>query len=104
MIKCLHGYNHCGLRDAMINDSMVEATCSRCESIETYNHIIKCNKIPMRKEFIAELLIELMKSKSENRDADSILSFGIMRCLENTEDDEFETNQQHVRMQELFRT
>ena len=26
-IKCIHGYNHYGLRHAMINDNLIEAYC-----------------------------------------------------------------------------
>ena len=35
MIKCAHGFNHYGLREAMINNNIVEATCPRCKKIET---------------------------------------------------------------------
>jgi len=35
MIKCSNRYNHYGLRDALINDNMIEAICPRCCQIET---------------------------------------------------------------------
>ena len=64
MIKCAHGHNHYGLREAMINNNMVEATCPRCEKVETWNHVIKCEKtIALRKQFIKELVIELARNK-----------------------------------------
>ena len=35
MIKCSTRHNHYGLRDAMINNDMVEATCLQCNCMET---------------------------------------------------------------------
>ena len=35
IIKHAHGCDHCELRDTIINDNMVKATCLRCENIET---------------------------------------------------------------------
>ena len=35
MIKCSYRYNHYSLRDALINDNMIEAICPRCYQIET---------------------------------------------------------------------
>ena len=29
MIKCVHGYNHFGLRDSLINNNMIDAHCPR---------------------------------------------------------------------------
>ena len=97
MIKCSCRHDHYGFRDAMINDDMVEAICSRCERVETWYQVIKCKKtILMRKEFISELLIELIKCKHKDMNVEIILSFieNIMRYSENKEDEEHETNQQ----------
>ena len=44
MIKCVHGYNHYGLRDALINNDMVEAHCLRCNRTETWDHVVKCQE------------------------------------------------------------
>ena len=35
MIKCAHRFNHYGLREAMINNNMVETAYPRCKKIET---------------------------------------------------------------------
>ena len=60
-IKCAHGFNHYGLRHAMINDNLIEANCSRCNQVETWDHVVKCSEtIEIRREFITELLITLV--------------------------------------------
>ena len=106
MIKCAHGFNHYGLREAMMNNNMVESTCPRCEKVETWDHVTKCqNTIELRKEFIKEIVIELARNKPKEVHIEEIMSFveDILRCLENEEDEEHEMNQQCVGMQELFR-
>ena len=109
MIKCAHGFNHYGLREAIINDDMVESMCPWCEKVETWDHVIKCqNTIEIRKEFIKEIVIELARNKPKEVHIEEIMSFveDTLRCLENEEeeeDEEHEINQQHVGMQELFR-
>jgi len=90
----------------MINNDMVEATCPRCEKVETWDHVIKCEKtIALRKQFIKELVIELARNKPKEVHIEEIMSFveDILRYLENEEEEEYEMNQQCVGMQELFR-
>jgi len=106
MIKLAHGFNHYGLRDAMINDQMFDATCPRCEETETWDHVIKCRKtLQMRRQFIMKLVIELARNKSEEIHVEEIMSFveDILRYLENEQEEEYEMNQQYVGMRELFR-
>ena len=94
MIKCTHGYNHCGLRDTLINKNMIEACCPRCQELESWDHAIKCEEtISMRKEFIQELLKKLLKYKNEI-DVNEIMSFceDILVYLEEDEQAECETN------------
>ena len=59
----------------------------------------------MRKDFIWELVIELVKNKSEEVSVDVIILFveDILQYLENEEEKEYKTNQHLVGMQELFR-
>ena len=59
----------------------------------------------MRKRFMRESLIELMKYKPEDVNVEAILSFieDIMHYLEKKEDEEHETNQQCAGTQEFFR-
>jgi len=62
--------------------------------------------IEIRKEFIAELLIELVKANSEEVCINIIIAFGedILRYLEYEDDDEeYETSQNLIGMKELFR-
>ena len=58
----------------------------------------------MRKEFMQELLSKLLKHKNDIG-VNEIMSFceDILVYLEEDEDAEYETNQQHVGMKELFR-
>ena len=59
----------------------------------------------MRREFIRQLVVELVKAKPRDISEDLIKSFveDILRYLENKEDEEYEMNQHLIRMKELFR-
>ena len=106
MIKCAHRYNHYGLRHAMINNNLVEANCPHCNQVKTWDHVIKCCKTKtLRREFIQELVIELVKVKPSDVSIDLIMSFieNILWYLENEEEEEYETNQSLIGMKELFR-
>ena len=106
MIKCIYGHNHHGLRDAGINDYVVEAQCPRCKQVKTWCHVIKCRETrSLRKEFVKDLAATLVKNKPEDVNVEIAMSFaeGIMRYAENEEEEEYETNQQCVGMKELFR-
>ena len=101
----MNGYNHYGLRDAMINKNMVDSCCPRCNEVETWDHVVKCAEtMNLRREFIEKLLLEMLKNKG-TIDANEIMSFceDILVYLENDQEAEYETNQQHVGMTELFR-
>ena len=41
MIKCAYGYNHYSLRDAIINDNVVDVNYLRYNQIETWDYVIK---------------------------------------------------------------
>jgi len=106
MLKCVYGYNHYGQRDAMINDYMVEAICPRCEMIETWEHVLKCNENKKGRPAFAEDLIEtLIKNTSKEVNEDEIFTFveDIMKYVRNEEEGEYKSNQQYVGMKELFR-
>ena len=76
MIKCAHGCNHCGKRDAMINDHMVEAICPRCEMTETWEHVAQCKENNNgRKAFAKDLIETLMKKKPKDVTDNSVISF-----------------------------
>ena len=67
MIKCAYGYNYYRLRNTMINNDIVEAHCSRCNQVETQNYVIKYKEMmSLRKEFIKDLVIVLVKNKPED--------------------------------------
>ena len=42
MMKCAHGNNHYGERDAIMNKDITNQECPRCNEIESWNHVIKC--------------------------------------------------------------
>ena len=58
----------------------------------------------MRKKFMENLLMDMLKNRGRV-EVDKIMSFceDILTYLENGTDDEYETNQYHVGMTELFR-
>ena len=96
MMKFAHGFNHYRARDAKISTNMIEATCPRCELLETWDYVIKCHStIPLRRQFVKDLVVELARNKSEEVHVEEIMSFveDILRYLENDEEEEFETNQ-----------
>ena len=61
--------------------------------------------INTRREFVKNMLAELIKKKQENVRVEETLAFieDIMKCLENEEEEECKTNQQHVGIIELLR-
>ena len=108
IIKCTYGYNHYGLRDALLNNNMVEERCPRCNSIETWDHVVKCTStIEIRRNFIQTLLGKLLKNKPESVEVNEIMAYceDILRYLEDDveDEDEYETTQRYVGMQEIFR-
>ena len=85
---------------------MVEAQYPRCEQVETWDHVIKCREtISLRKEFVKDLVVTLVKNKPEDVNVEATMSFveDALKHIENEEEEEHETNQQHVGTQELFR-
>ena len=65
----------------------------------------KCSEtIEMRREFITELLIDLVQSNCEEVYINTIMAFGedILRYLENEDNDEYETSQHLIGMKEVF--
>ena len=106
VIKCAHGFNHYGLRHSMINNNLVEAHCLRCNQIETWDHAVKCHHtLELRKKFMKEMLIELIEVKKEDVDANDVMALGedILRYLEQDDEEEYETSQGIIGINELFR-
>ena len=44
MKKCSRGFDHCGSREVMINNNMVEAAHLMCKEVETWERATKCEK------------------------------------------------------------
>ena len=69
--------------------------------------MVRCSEtIEIRKEFIAELLIELVKANGDEVCINTIMAFGedILRYLEYKDNnEEYETSQNLIGMKELFR-
>ena len=89
----------------MINDYIVEVRCPICESIEIQNHITKYSQIrSVRKEFVKNLVAKVVENKLEDIILNIIMSFAkdIVVYLENRDEDEYEMNQQYIRIKELF--
>ena len=69
-----------------------------------WDHVIKCCETKvLRREFIWELVIELVKIKLSDMSIDLIMSFieDILWYLE-IKEEEYETNQNLIGMKELF--
>ena len=63
MTECA-GFNYCRLRYTMINNNIVEVNCPHCDVVKTWDHFIKCKeKASIRREFVKELVSELVKNK-----------------------------------------
>ena len=106
IIKCVHGYNQYGVRDAMINGRLTDMECPRCNEIETWDHVIKCRSVRhMQREFIKNLTIDLVKENKARIDEEKILNLieDIVVYFEDGDEDEYESSQQHVGMKNLFR-
>ena len=56
VLKCAYGCNYYGIRNALINDDLIEKECLRCNAIETWDHIVRCPKVRSKqREFIINL-------------------------------------------------
>ena len=70
-----------------------------------WNHVIKYSKTKqLRRVFIKDLVVKLVKNKPKNISIEIIMSFieYILQYLENEEEEDNETNQYLIGMQELF--
>jgi len=106
MIKCVYGYNHYGLRNKLINQDSTDDTCPRCSEVETWEHIVTCQKTAqMRKEFITNLAKEMIHVDQNDVPLDDIFAMmeDILIFLEGGDTEDYETNQQMVGMTYLFR-
>ena len=106
LIKCAHGYNQYGVRDAMINGRLTEMECPRCNEIETWEHVIKCRFVrPMQREFIKNLTLDLLNENDANIDDEIILNLieDIVVYFDDGDEDEYESSQQYIGMMNLFR-
>ena len=84
---------------------MTDANCLRCNIVETWDHIIKCEQVKgLKRSFVKESLAELIENKPEEVGIDIIMSFieDALRYLENEEEEDYEINQHLIGMQELF--
>ena len=97
MIKCAHGINPYEVKMSMINKNQCRFECPRCSEVETREHVIKYKKImtPLK---------ELTSKCPSNTNHEEILSFvkDILRCFENDDGNECETNQGLIGFQNVF--
>ena len=95
IIKYLYRYDHCGLRDALIDNNMIEAICSRCFEIETWENIIKHSKSKVKRvEFVMKMMSEMIKCKPKDIEIDKIMLFtkGMLRHVEGETEEEYNAN------------
>ena len=75
------------------------------QSGETWDHIIKCQEIiGMRREFVKELVVELVDNKLKDVSVDMIMFFieDMLRHLDDEDKGEHEINQHLIGMRKLF--
>ena len=64
IIKCINSFNLCGLREEMMKNNKINGKCLRCSYPENWEDIVQCSStIELRKVFIKELLVEMLKNK-----------------------------------------
>ena len=96
MINYSHRYNHYGVRNVMFNNNLTEADCSRCNELETWDHVIKCPKTrELQKEFIKDTTLEIIKINKGKINEEEILDMieDIVVYLQNRDLEEYKTNQ-----------
>jgi len=106
VIKCSSGYNHYGVRHAMINKEDMEEKFPRCNEIETWEHVMMCKGTEhMRKTFVEDLVKEMLENKEKEVNVNEMFGIieDILRYLEKEQEEEYETNQAIIGMQHLFR-
>ena len=89
-----------------MNNNMIDSTCPRCCQTETWHHVIKCSDTKKhRAKFISKMIKEMIKQKPEDVHIDEIMSFleDTLRHAEGENNEECETNQCCIGMQNLFR-
>ena len=100
VVKCANRHDHNGAQDAFINNNIAEECCPRCNKIETCEHAVKGNTTKThRKEFVEKLLEEMLENKPKPIVVVEIFDIieDILRCIEEDEENEYETNQEMIR-------
>ena len=61
----------------MIDDDLIKTDCLRWNQVETQDHTVKYGEtMELRKDFIEELLIKLVKENCNEVSEDAIIAFG----------------------------
>ena len=98
-LKCTNAFNHCGIRNELINKRIISSKCPRCNNPETQDYAILC---PHTKEFRKKFTKNLLKDSSNNRKSrieyEEIFDIieDILMHLEKGDKKEYVTNQ-HLR-------
>ena len=78
MIKFSNGYKHYRVRNALINNNIINSECPRYSKTEMWDHIIRCKETKnLRRKFTKELTLEIIKAKPSNACVNDI--FDIMQ-------------------------
>ena len=102
MMKCAHGHDDCGKRDAMINEDMKNQECPRQNETESWDYAVKRKNVRhARVECVKDLTISLIEKQMQKKLCR--FSEGASRCLENEENEECEANQCLIGMKDFFR-
>jgi len=88
----MNGYNHYGVKNALINNNIINSECLRCSEAETWDHVIRYKETKnLRWKFVKELAIEIIKAKPSNVYVNDIFNMieDILWYLENDNSDEY---------------
>ena len=95
MITCSYRYNHYDVRNAMINQNLIDSECPQCNKLEIWDYIIKYPITKeLQQEFIKKIAKEMIKKNKGKINVEEILDMleDIANYLQNGDPDEYEMN------------
>ena len=105
MIKCAHGCNYYGARDAMISGRETGEEYLHCSNVETRDHAINCREVKsLQREFVKKTAEDLFRLNAQNIEEETILNMleDIVIFFEDGEEDKHEASQQYAGIREIF--
>jgi len=105
-IKCVWGYNHHGVRNAMINKNLCSNRCPRCENVEDWEHVITCPAIDhLQCEYIKEIKEKGNKiiHSDDDKQLFKLIIEDVTQYLARNESWTYNTTQHIIGMKNMFK-